>query len=211
MKDRRFGRLTHLTRTIGWHRRLLAAGLAAGAVAAALQAAKPEPGPTVPVVTAARDLSGGSTIVPDDVRTSDVPPALVPAAALASVDAAVGRVLAGPVRAGEPLTDVRMVGPDLLATWGDGLVATPVRIADPGVIGLIRPGDVVDLIAAPTSGTGETTIVASSVPVLVVPEQSDQGVLADGALLVIAATDTQAASLAQAAVTSRLSIALRSR
>jgi hypothetical protein len=60
------------------------------------------------------------------------------------------------------------------------------------------------------SGTGETTIVASSVPVLVVPEQSDQGVVADGALLVIAATDTQAASLAQAAVTSRLSIALRS-
>jgi hypothetical protein len=48
------------------------------------------------------------------------------------------------------------------------------------------------------------------VPVLVVPEQSDQGVVADGALLVIAATDAQAASLAQAAVTSRLSIALRS-
>jgi Flp pilus assembly protein CpaB len=98
-----------------------------------------------------------------------------------------------------------------LATWGNDLVATPVRIADPGVIGLVRPGDVLDLIAAPTSGTGETTVVASSVPVLVVPEQSDQGVLADGALLVIAATDTQAASLAQAAVTSRLSIALRPR
>jgi pilus assembly protein CpaB len=211
MKDRRFGSLTYLTRTIGWHRRLLAAGLAAGAVAAALQAAEPEPGPTVPVVTAARDLPGGSTIVSDDVRTSDVPPALVPAAALASVDAAVGRVLAGPVRAGEPLTDVRLVGPDLLATWGDDLVATPVRIADPGVIGLVRPGDVLDLIAAPTSGTGETTVVASSVPVLVVPEQSDQGVLADGALLVVAATDTQAASLAQAAVTARLSIALRPR
>jgi Flp pilus assembly protein CpaB len=206
MKDRRFGSLTYLTRTIGWHRRLLAAGLAAGAVAA-----EPEPGPTVPVVTAARDLPGGSTIVSDDVRTSDVPPALVPVAALASIDAAVGRVLAGPVRAGEPLTDVRLVGPDLLATWGNDLVATPVRIADPGVIGLVRPGDVLDLIAAPTSGTGETTVVASSVPVLVVPEQSDQGVLADGALLVIAATDTQAASLAQAAVTSRLSIALRPR
>jgi pilus assembly protein CpaB len=210
MKDRRLGRFTQLTRAIGWHRRLLAAGLAAGAVAAALQAAEPDPGQTVPVVTAARDLSGGATVVPEDIRASEVPPDLVPTGALSRVDAVVGRTLSGPVRAGEPLTDVRLVGPDLLAAWGDELVATPVRIADPGVVTLVQPGDVIDLLGAPTSGIGETAVVASGVPVLAVPAQGDQGMLAEGALLVIAGTSDQVASLAHAAVTSRLSIALRS-
>jgi len=211
MKDSRLKRLAPLTRAVGWHRRLLAAGLAAGAVAVALQAAEPEPGQTVPVLAAARDLRGGSTVGPDDIRIADVPPNVVPSGALASVDAAVGRVLSGPVRDGEPLTDVRLVGPDLLAGWGDDLVATPVRIADPGVIGLVQPGDVLDLLAAPTSGVAETAVVAGAVPVLAVPEQADQGMLAEGALLLVAATADQAAALAQAAVTSRLSIALRPR
>ena len=53
-------------------------------------------------------------------------------------------------------------------------------------------------------------MVAARVPVLAVPGLPDQGVLAEGALLVVAATDGQAAALAQAAVSSRLSVALRS-
>lgn len=184
--------------------------MAAGAVAVALQAAEPDPATTVPVLTASRDLPGGTTLIADDVRTAEVPPDLVPSGALASSDAAVGRVLAGPVRAGEPLTDVRLVGPDLLAGWGDDLVATPVRIADPGVLDLVQPGDVIDLLAAPTAG-GQTEVAAAGVPVLAVPEQSDQPMLAEGALLMVAATGDQAAVLANAAVMSRLSIALRPR
>ncbi|MGH8824135.1 MAG: Flp pilus assembly protein CpaB [Jiangellaceae bacterium] len=210
MDDRRLGGLRRLGRTVGWHRRLLAAGLAAGAVALALQAAEPRPVPTLPVLTAALDLPGGATLGPADVRVVDVPSAAVGAGVLGSPDAAVGRVLAGPVRSGEPLTDVRLVGPSLLAGWGDDLVATPVRVADPGVVGLIRPGDRVDLLAAPASGGGEATVVAGRVPVLAVPVRPDQGVLAEGALVVVAATVGQAAALAQAAVSSRLSVALRS-
>ncbi|MGH8775053.1 MAG: Flp pilus assembly protein CpaB [Jiangellaceae bacterium] len=209
MKDRRLGALRHVTRAVGWHRRLLAAGLAAGAVALVLQAAEPSPQHTVPVLAAARDLSGGAIVVDADMRTVDVPPDLVPSGAFGSADAAVGRVLAGPVRSGEPLTDLRFVGPGLLAGWGDDLLATPVRIADPGVAGLVRPGDRIDLLAAPASGAGAVVTVASRVPVLAVPAQTDQGALAEGALLVVGATERQAASLAQAAVTSRLSVALR--
>ena len=209
MDDGRLGGLRRLARAVGWHRRLLAAGLAAGAVALTLQAAEPKAIPTLPVLTAARDLPGGVTLGPDDVRVVDVPSAAVGSGVLGSPDAAVGRVLAGPVRSGEPLTDVRLVGPGLLAGWGDDVVATPVRVADPGVVGLIHPGDRVDLLAAPVSGGGEATVVARSVPVLAVPALPDQGVLAEGALLVVAATDGQAAGLAQAAVSSRLSVALR--
>lgn len=209
MDDGRLGRLRRLARTVGWHRRLLAAGLAAGAVALTLQAAEPKAISTLPVLTAARDLPGGVTLGPDDVRVVDVPTAAVGSGVLGSPDAVVGRVLAGPVRSGEPLTDVRLVGPGLLAGWGDDVVATPVRVADPGVVGLIHPGDRVDLLGAPASGDGEATVVARSVPVLAVPALPDQGVLAEGALLVVAATNGQAAALAQAAVSSRLSVALR--
>lgn len=210
MDDRRFGGVRRAARTIAWHRRLLAAGLAAGAVALALHAAEPRPVPTVPVIVAAHDLAGGATLGLDDIRLVEVPAGAVATEALGSPDAAVGRVLAGPVRAGEPLTDVRLVGPGLLAGWGDDLVAMPVRVADPGVVGLIRPGDRVDLLAAPASGDGEATVVAGRVPVLAVPAQPDQGVLAEGALVVVAATDSQAAALAQAAVSSRLAVAVRS-
>jgi Flp pilus assembly protein CpaB len=199
----------HFARTVGWHRRLLAAGLAAGAVALAMQAAEPTPERTVPVVAAAGELPGGVTLVAQDLQLVDLPPTVVPAGALGSIDAAVGRVLSSPARTGEPLTDVRLFGPGLLTGWGDDLVATPVRVADPGVVLLLRPGDRIDIYSTPGSGLGTAAVIAAAVPVLAIPEPADEAVLAEGALLVVGTTASQAASLAEAAVTSRLSIVLR--
>ena len=68
---------SRFVRTVGWHRRLLAAGLAAGAVALALQAAEPDPAPTVPVVAAGGELRGGMTLTPEDLLLVDIPPDLV--------------------------------------------------------------------------------------------------------------------------------------
>lgn len=201
--------LSRFARTIGWYRRLLAAGLAAGAVALALEAAEPQPDPTVPVVAAAGELRGGVSLTAADLRVVDLPPDLVPAGVVGSIDAAVGQVLSGPVRKGEPLTDVRLIGPGLLTGWGDGLVATPVRVADPGVVTVIRPGDFIDIHATPGSGLGPATVVAAQVPVLAIPETAEQALAAEGALLLVATTPRQAAALAEAAVTSRLSIVLR--
>jgi pilus assembly protein CpaB len=201
--------LSRFVRTVGWHRRLLAAGLAAGAVALALQAAEPKPAPTVPAIAAARELRGGMTLTPEDLLVVDVPPDLVPAGALARIDDAAGRLLSGPMHAGELVSDLRLVGPGLLTGWGEGLVATPVRIADPGVLTLVRPGDRIDLYATPVSALGPTAVVAAQVPVLAVPVSAEQGALAEGALLVVAATPRQAGLLAEAAVTSRLSVVLR--
>jgi Flp pilus assembly protein CpaB len=200
---------SRFVRTVGWHRRLLAAGLAAGAVALALQAAESDPAPTVPVVAAAGELRGGTTLTPEDLLLVDIPRGAVPRGAVASVDDAVGRLLSGPMHAGELVTDLRLVGPSLLAGWGEDLVATPVRIADPGVLALVRPGDRIDLYATPLSALGPAAVVSAKVPVLAVPDSGEQGVLAEGALLVIAATTRQAGLLAEAAVTSRLSVVLR--
>jgi pilus assembly protein CpaB len=196
-------------RSVGWHRRLLAAGLAAGAVALALQAAEPAPEPTVPVVVAAAELRGGLALTTGNLELVDMPPDLVPAGAVASIEAAVGHVLAGPMRTGEPLTDVRLIGPGLLTGWGADLVATPVRVADPGVAALVRPGDHIDLYATPATGLGPAAVVAAQVPVLAIPAAADDALLAEGALLLVGTTTRQAASLAEAAVAARLSVVLR--
>jgi pilus assembly protein CpaB len=221
-------RLRDVGRAMLWHRRVLAAGLTAAAVAVALHVLAPDPPPTVEVLAASRDLAGGAALRPGDVDPVALPRASVPDGALTSPSAIEGRVLAGPVRRGEPLTDVRLVGRELLAGYageGEALVATPVRIADAGAAGLLRPGDVVDVLAADTGeqGSAAASRIAEAVRVLTVPRSSDEGTvgtgpgaglgadLGDGALVVLATSSDVAARLARAAVTARLSVTLRSR
>ncbi|MDP9399122.1 MAG: SAF domain-containing protein, partial [Actinomycetota bacterium] len=145
----RWGR--EVRRAVSWHRRLVAAALAGGAVAAGIGALAPAPPPTVPVLAAARDLAAGAPLAPPDLALVRLPPDAVPAGALHDGAAVTGRVLAGAIRRGEPLTDVRLVGASLLAGLGRDLVAAPVRIADAGAVRLLQPGDLVDVLAAETA------------------------------------------------------------
>jgi Flp pilus assembly protein CpaB len=86
------------------HRRLLAAVFAAAAAALGLLVARPHP-TGVPVLVAAHDLSAGTTLTPADVTERVYPARTVPAG---TVRQAAGRTLSGPLRRGEPLTDVRL-------------------------------------------------------------------------------------------------------
>lgn len=199
--------LIQLSRTVTWHRRLVAGGLAAGAVALTIHALEPSPDPGVPVVTAAHDLPGSTLLEKGDLTVARVPVDAVPDGAVPSVVDITGKRISGPMRAGEIITDVRLVSAALLDGWGPNLAAVPVRIADPAVARLARPGDVVDIIAADMAGAGGASVLAAGVPVLAVPPEGS-GALADGALLVVAATPAQVRELADASVTSRLSIAL---
>lgn len=198
---------------VAWHRRLLAAGLAAGAVALGLPVLAPEPAPTGAVLAAARDLPAGAPLVETDLVAVALPAAAVPDGALRPGAAVLGRVPAGPVRRGEPLTDVRLVGPGLLEALGPGLVATPVRIADAGSAALLRAGDRVDVLAAgPPTATGappRAAPVAEGVPVLSVPAPGAAGTGAEGALVVLATDAAAAAALAGAAAGGALSVVLR--
>lgn len=201
-------------RAAAWHRRLLAAGLVAVAVALAISELAPAPPPTVAVLAAARDLPAGARLAPADLVEVRLPPAAVPVGALRARADATGRTLAGPARRGETLTDSRLVGAALLAAHapaGADLVAAPVRIADAGAVALLRPGDRVDVLAAATreDGPSAARVVAAAVPVLTVPRASDAA-YAEGGLVVLATTSATAATLARAAVTSRLSVTLRS-
>lgn len=201
--------VVQLSRTVTWHRRLVAGGLAAGAVALTIHALEPSPDPGVAVVTAAHDLPGSAVLTPGDLTVVHVPEHTVPEGAVSSTTGITGQRVTGPVRAGEIITDVRLVSAALLDGWGQDLAAVPVRIADPAAVRLARPGDVLDIIAADVSGAGGAHVLASDVPVLAVPSGSESGALGDGALLVVAATPDQVRDLADASVTSRLSIALR--
>jgi Flp pilus assembly protein CpaB len=197
--------LRDLRRTLPLHRRLLAAGLAAAAVAVGIQALEPDPAPTVEVVAAARDLAGGAVLAAADVRTVALPASAVPSGALRSGEVA-GRLLASPVRAGEPLTDARVLGPSLLDEYGSGLVAAPVRVADAGALALVRVGDRIDLLATTAAGDQPARTVAAHTPVVALPRPDEA---AEGGLLVVAVSPATASELARSAVTSQLSLVLR--
>ncbi|SFF83014.1 Flp pilus assembly protein CpaB [Actinopolymorpha cephalotaxi] len=233
--------LSEVTRAISRHRRLVAAGLAAAGVALALHLLAPEPPPTVTVLAAARDLPGGAPLSPGDLREVALPPHVVPAGVLRPGDpraggsAGRGAVLAGPVRTGEPLTDARLLGPDLLARVRSTaqVVAAPVRVADPGSLALVRPGDRIDLLAAETDvdqAARPARVVATQVRVLALPGSAGEGAAGseggggplgsvgaggsvdaggEGGLVVVAVPAETAADLARAAVTSRISLVLR--
>jgi len=189
------------------HRALVAGALTATGVLAALPALAPSAGPSVLVVAAAHDLQPGHPLTAGDLTTVALPQDLVPAGALTTVAAALGHAAAGAVRRGEPLTDVRLLGAGLLQ--GAGLVAAPVRLADPAALALLHAGDRVDVLAAPTSAEGAATravTVAAGVRVLAVPGVKDDA--GDGGLVVLAATPATAARLAAAAVGARLSVTL---
>ncbi|MBG0826343.1 flagellar biosynthesis protein FlgA [Planomonospora sp. ID67723] len=184
---------------------MLAAVLASLATACAVIGSRPDGGASVTVLAAARDLPGG-VLAAADVRPVALRPGTAPDGALGPGTPVAGRVLTGPVRRGEPLTDVRLLGPGLLAAHRPGTVAAPVRVADPESARLLSPGDVVNVLAAQDGwdGSAPARTVAEGVPVLALPAGESGG----GALIVLATTPEQAADLASAQAGGKLSITI---
>lgn len=199
--------LADLQRAVARHRVPLAAGLAAAAVAAGLSAVAPSAEPGVVVVTAARDLVAGVPLSDGDIDATTVPTTIVPAGALTDPAAAVGRLVAGPVRQGETLTDVRLLGASLVT--GSREVAVPVRVAEPAIAALVRAGDSVDVLSASPAGGLTAAVVARELTVLSVPVPGENA--GEGTLLVLATDRSAAARLAAAAVTGRLSVVVAGR
>ena len=184
-------------------RRLVAAVLAAAAVVAGLRTVAPPPPDTVAVLVAARDLPSGALLEDGDLVARDFPAELAPPGA---TGAAAGRVLAAPVRRGEVLTDVRLVGP-ALADAVPGETVLPVRLPDAGMATLLRAGDEVDLVAT-DPGSGETAVVARDVTVLATPRGVPDGPAGGsvGALVVVGASATEAIAISRASLSQYLTV-----
>ncbi len=222
-----------MRRALYRHRRSIRAALVGVAAAAALAVLAPAPPAGRSVVVAATELAAGRVLGPGDLVAVRYPPDQVPDGSYARTDDLVGRTLAAAVRKAEALTDVRIAGSSALA-GSSGLVEVAVRLADAGAAGLVRAGDVVDVLAAaPQSAAdgfgpdpssvpggdhpankdpGMAEVVATEARVLAVPAAPDPSAGAsgsEGALLVLAVTPTTARVLASAEATARLSVLIR--
>lgn len=221
--------MTSLRRRLARHRRLVAALLLGASAVAGLTALAPARPATTDVVVAAHDLPAGRLLSPADLAVVELPAGVRPDGTVTSVAALDGRTVAAGLRRGEPVTDVRLVGPGLLV-GSRGLVAAPVRVADADSVALVRSGDVIDVYAAAgdavlgtatlddaslaggaAGGTSSRArLVADRARVLAVPHGDTQATTADGALLLLAVTPETARTLAGAASAERLSLVIRS-
>jgi Flp pilus assembly protein CpaB len=188
------------------HRRLLVALAVGLAVLSGLRALSPPLPVSNQVVVALHDLPGGRVLATGDVTVRRLPAEVTPAGAVADVSAVAGLTLAAPVRAGEVVTDRRVLGEGLLAAH-PGSVAIPVRVPDTEVRELLRVGDRIDLVAA--SPRGPATVVAEAAPVLALPRPAGGGVGANaGALVVVAVPEHDSLEVTSAAAAGVVGVVL---
>jgi Flp pilus assembly protein CpaB len=164
--------------------------------------------PATSVVVAVADLRAGSTLGPGDLAVVRMPPGLVPDGSVDSVDALTGRVLAAPLRTGEPVTDVRVVGAGLTAHLPAGQVAAPVRLADLAVAALVRTGDRIDVLATPDGGTVAVVVAADALVLAAADPRAPPDDDPSAGLLLVAVDGDTAARLAAAATSSTLTVTL---
>lgn len=168
-------------------------------------------GPSAPLLVAARDLAAGSTLRASDVHVVRAPASFVPVGALRAPSAAVGGVLAGAARAGEPLTDARLVGRSHGAGSGaPGSAAVPIRLSDPDVADLLHPGAKVDVVTVDESAQGRR-LLASAVTVLTVTAPREDRSLGQrqGRIVLISAPAEIATRIAAVSLNQPVTVTLR--
>src|SRR5699024_4832476 len=159
-----------------------------------------------------------------DLSTAAHPARLVGPGTPADPDDLVGQTLATALAAGDPVTGLRVIGPELAraAVGSDQARLVPVRPADPSVTDLVRPGDRVDVITVdepdpvdlraaepglPAAGAAGTagTVLARAAPVIMIPG-SHSPAESGGPVLLIALPEAQATEVAAASLTRALTV-----
>ncbi len=196
-----------------WSRTVLARRIAAGALVllAGIAALRPDPDDDrTSVVVASRDLMPGAELTADDVRieTRSVP--TVPDGSRTDVGSVVGATLAGPARRGEVLTDVRLLGRRLAeSAAGPDARIVAVHPADSALIDLVRPGDVVDVVAAAEGSTQATPhVVATDAIVVSVSAKSKAQSANTDRVVLLALPASSATAVAGAALVATVTLTL---
>jgi Flp pilus assembly protein CpaB len=196
-----------------WSRTVLARRIAAGAlvVLAGVAALRPDPdGDRARVVVAARDLSPGNALTADDVRLEIRLVPTVPDGSQSDVSAVVGSTLAGPARRGEVLTDVRLLGRRLAeSAAGPDARIVPLHPADSALLDVVRPGDVVDVVAAmETDPHASPHVVATDAIVVSVSAKPKSASSTSDRVVLVALPATSANVVAGAALTQTVTLTL---
>lgn len=201
-------RLGALVATPGWRRTALLRRTAAGLLVVLALVLALAPGAAasgVPVLVAATDLASGSTLSAAGLAVREWPPDLVPVGALADPADATGRVLAGAVRTGEPLTDARLTG---AGPRGDDSAAVPVRLADADVAALLVPGSRVDVVTLGESAAEPWVLAADAEVLTVLPAATGSGA-SRGPLVLVTMPRAVASTVAAAALSDQVAVTLR--
>ena len=195
------------TRTV-LARRVVAAALVVLAGIAALRS-NPE-GDRAEVVVAARDLRPGVALTADDIRLEKRSATTVPDGSQADIGAVVGSTLAGPTRRGEVLTDVRLLGNRLAeSTAGPDARIVPLHPADSALVDLVRPGDVVDVLAASeTDSQAHPRVVATNAVVVLVSAKQKAQAAGNDRVVLVALPAAAANAVAGAALVQTVTLTL---
>jgi len=167
---------------------LLVLAVAAGAgsfsivrgYATELEALRPTRGQSVPVVVASRFLARGSMLAEDDLLVEAVPSAYAPPGAIATIQEAVGLTLVGDLSEGEAITRTRVgsTGGPVAALVPSGLRAFVVTAGLPA--GVVRPGDLVDVLGTFGGPHPYTDTVGAGIEVLSVLDEAPGAFSAGG-------------------------------
>jgi Flp pilus assembly protein CpaB len=181
---------------------------AIAAVLTGISAAAPEGPAMITVVKAKSQLPGGTILTAADLMLDRVDASDVPDGALSDPHALIGKTLAVPVAENQMMTELTTIA--ARTSVSPGHVIAPLRLADTALAALLRPGDVVDVIAA-DSQAGQAVVVAAAARVITVPELPDEraGPGLDGTLVLIDVDAQTASVVAKAAASAALSIIWR--
>mgnify|MGYP000069392235 CR=1 FL=1 len=199
-----------------WSRTVAARRAAAGAlvIVAAAAALRPDTqADQIAVAVAAHDLAPGIELTAADVTVQSRSATTVPEGAATDISKLVGMTLAGPARRGEVLTDVRLLSPRLAtATAGPDARIVPLHLADAAVLDLLRPGDVVDVLAGSDSSADQSgqrpEVVATDAHVIAVSTRPKPLAGGDDRVLLLAMPRHTANAVAGAALLRSVTVTL---
>lgn len=173
------------------------------------------------VVIAATDISVGSAIKLSQVTTTLWPKATMPGNALSSINEAGGRVVLLTIKAGDPITQSKLIPLD----GAPGVLSYKVPVGHramtvavdkvSGVAGFIAPGNMVDLVVTvKPEGYKDpvSKIFLQNVPVLAtgnILEQQPEGGAVEVPTVTLDVTPIEAEKLAVASTTGKLQLLLR--
>lgn len=95
------------------------------------------------------------------------------------------------------------MGMDLAPRPAIGEIAAPITLASAAIASSLEVGDIIDLVAIPTTGTGRAKVVARRARVLDIGDSSGFGA-SESALIVVAVPELDALAIADATVDSEL-------
>jgi Flp pilus assembly protein CpaB len=200
-----------------WTRTNAARRVTAGAlvVLAGVAALRPDPADGhADVVVFAHDVAPGVELTANDLRVESRSKTTIPDGSQSDPATLLGSTLAGPARRGEVLTDVRLLSPRLAeATAGPDARVVPLRLADAALLDLIRPGDVVDVLAADSAAPGgavdeQPRMVATDAVVVLVSQKVTSPGRGDDRVVLVALPAHAANQVAGASLTQSVTLTL---